>query len=135
LKGLKCALSLLGVCDEWLDVANFIHWAEKTYPNIEGYTLDRVDNEKGYSPENCRWADKTTQAINQRMNSTNVSGYTGVFWNPINKRWRCYITSNKQVTNIGSFKIKEEAVQARDNYIIENNLPHKLSTDYKREEA
>ena len=30
-------------------------------------------------------------------------------------------------------KTIEEAVQARDNYIIENNLPHKLSTDYGKE--
>ena len=36
---------------------------------------------------------------------------------------------------LGYFDSIEEAVQARDNYIIENNLPHKLSTDYKREES
>ena len=31
-------------------------------------------------------------------------------------------------------KTIEEAVQARDNYIIENNLPHKLSIEYKQKE-
>ena len=31
---------------------------------------------------------------------------------------------------IGYFDSIEEAVLARDNYIIENNLPHKLSTEY-----
>jgi phage antirepressor YoqD-like protein len=36
----------------------------------------------------------------------------------------------EQLINIGYFSTKEEAVQARDNYIIENNLPHKLSTQY-----
>ena len=35
-----------------------------------------------------------------------------------------------KLINLGSFKDKMEAVQARDNYIIENNLPHKLSTQY-----
>ena len=30
-------------------------------------------------------------------------------------------------------KTIEEAVQARDKYILENNLPHKLSTDYVKE--
>ena len=34
---------------------------------------------------------------------------------------------------IGSFHTKEEAVLARDNYIVENMLPHKLSTDYMKD--
>ena len=48
-------------------------------------------------------------------------------------RQRVRIDINRQRVNIGSFKTKEEAVQARDNYIIENKLPHKLSTDYVKE--
>ena len=34
---------------------------------------------------------------------------------------------------IGYFKTPEEAVKARDTYIIENNLPHKLNNNYKKE--
>lgn len=30
----------------------------------DGYSLDRVDNTKGYGPSNCRWADATTQQRN-----------------------------------------------------------------------
>ena len=51
----------------------------------------------------------------------------------MNTKWLAQISVNKILIYIGYFKIKEEAVQARDNYIIENNLPHKLSTDYKKE--
>jgi hypothetical protein len=120
------------ICGEWQDVKNFVDWAEKTYPNIEGYTLDRIDNDKGYSPENCRWADKTTQAINQRRMKNNKSGYVGVVWYIRDKKWYANIRINKILKQIGSFLTIEEAVQARDNYIIENNLPHKLSKDYKR---
>jgi len=31
-------------------------------------TLDRIDVDKGYSPDNCRWVDETTQANNTRTN-------------------------------------------------------------------
>ena len=115
------------VCDEWLDVRNFVAWCDLTHPNMEGYTLDRIDNDKGYSPENCRWADKTTQAINQRIMKNNKSGYVGVSWHIKGKKWVANIGVNSKQIVIGVFKDKMEAVQARDNYITQNKLPHKLS--------
>ena len=121
------------VCVEWLDVGNFVAWAEEIYPNLEGYTLDRIDNDKGYSPENCTWSDKTTQAINQRMKSNNTSGYIGVRYYIQTNSWVARITVNNILKHIGYYETIEEAVQARDNYIIENNLPHKLSTEYIKE--
>ena len=123
------------VYEEWLDVRNFVAWAEATHPNITGVSLDRIDNDKGYSPENCRWADSTTQALNTRIRSTNTSGFVGVWYETNMKKWRAKITIKYNSIYIGTFKRIEEAVLARDNYIIENNLPHKLSTDYKREES
>ena len=116
------------VCDEWLDVATFVAWAESTHPNRKGVSLDRIDNDKGYSPENCTWSDKTTQAINQRIKKNNTSGYVGVVWyKPISK-WMVQIMVNRKNKNLGYYQNIEEAVQVRDNYIIENNLPNKLST-------
>ena len=121
------------VCEEWLNVSNFVAWCEMTHPNTEGVSLDRIDNDKGYSPENCTWSDKTTQAINQRIQKNNTSGYVGVSWDKSKDKWVAKIKVNKVGIKIGAFPTIEEAVQARDNYIIENNLPHKLSTDYKKE--
>jgi hypothetical protein len=120
----------ISVCEEWLDIKNFIAWAEATHPDIEGVSLDRIDNDLGYSPENCRWVDKSTQVINQRIRRTNTSGYVGITWVESKLKWVSRINVEKKRIWLGEYKTKEEAVLARDNYIIENNLPHKLSTDY-----
>ena len=118
------------VCEEWLNIRNFVDWCDLTHPNQEGYTLDRINNDKGYSPENCTWSDKSTQAINRRMRRTNTSGFVGVGFNKSKGKWEASLKLNNIYKYIGSFLTIEEAVQARDNYIIENKLPHKLSTDY-----
>ncbi len=120
------------VCEDWLDIKNFIEWAEETY--IEGYTLDRIDNDGNYEPSNCRWADKTTQALNQRIRNTNKSGFVGVSWREDKHKWVARITIDNIRTNLGYFNTLEEAVEVRDNYIISNNLPHKLSSEYKKEQ-
>lgn len=54
------------VCDEWMkDRLSFIKWAyENGY--VQGLDLDRKDNNKGYSPENCRWVPRVVNRNNQR---------------------------------------------------------------------
>lgn len=121
------------VCSEWLIVENFVAWCEQTY--IEGYSLDRIDNDKGYSPENCRWTTRTIQSINQRRREDNKSGYVGVRWREDRNKWVVRIRTGLKNEYLGQFDDLMKAVSFRDNYIIENGLPHKLSTDYKREDT
>jgi len=52
-------------CVRWKAYENFL-MDMGTRP--DGMTLDRIDNEKGYAPENCRWADIFTQQGNTKRN-------------------------------------------------------------------
>ena len=66
----------IAVCDEWRNsYLVFKAWAVNNGYK-EGLTIDRIDNNKGYSPNNCRWATRKQQARNRR--STRLTTYKGV---------------------------------------------------------
>ena len=67
----------ISVCDEWDDYGKFREWSYSNGYDSEApfgeSTLDRINNDLGYSPKNCRFVSLKTQANNRRKRRTNVS--------------------------------------------------------------
>ena len=121
------------VCVEWLEFIKFHDWAMNNGYS-ENLTLDRIDNNKGYSPENCRFVERHIQLVNQRVRKENKSGYKGLWWNKNEKKWESYINIRKKKYHLGKFRNKKDALEARNNFIIKNNLTEYSIQEWRGEE-
>jgi len=116
------------VCDEWKDdFKAFYDWSHLNGYK-EGLTIDRKENDKGYTPDNCRWVNKSIQQQNTTLiRSTNTSGYRGVSYDKTNKVYVSNICLEHKRIYLGNFKTAEKAAFAYDEYVICNNLEHPLN--------
>lgn len=58
----------IDVCNEWRGQNGFRQFLSDMGIRPKGMTLDRIDGTKGYSKDNCRWADNKTQQRNMKVN-------------------------------------------------------------------
>lgn len=66
------------ICEEWekkpKGFFSFVSWA-KSHGYKDNLSIDRINNNEGYSPDNCRWADWNTQANNRRKPAMIINQY------------------------------------------------------------
>lgn len=96
------------MCDEWLnDFMTFKRWALENGYN-DTLTIDRIDTNKGYCPENCRWATMKEQQNNRRNN--NFINFNGE---------RHSMSEWGRITGIGGYNIYN---RLQDGWSIEDAL-------------
>lgn len=101
----------ISYCKEWEEFINFYNDMKEGFsPELE---IDRIDVNKNYYKENCRWITHEENNYNKTLQSNNTSGKTGVNFSKTFNKWRAYIEYNRKRIELGYFIEKEDAIQAR----------------------
>lgn len=116
------------ICKEWKDdFQSFYDWAMSNGYN-KAKEIDRKNNDLGYSPDNCRWVSSLVQSQNIRQKrKNNTSGYKGVSFSKVFKKWVAYINVANKRKHLGYFEDAIDGAKAYNQYVIDNNLEHTLN--------
>jgi len=103
------------VCRAWRKFEPFQSWAI-TNGYIDGLTIERQNNNKNYTPSNCRWATYAQQNRNRRYRK-NKSGYLGV--EARGERWRVQVSVAYKRVSLGTFDDPFSAAWVRDEFVTQ----------------
>lgn len=113
------------VCERWrLDFMAFL--SDMRPRPSPAYSLDRLDSDGDYAPENCRWATAYQQAHNKES-MRNAVGVERHY-----RRWRVRVGIGGHPTSLGSFETFDEAQQAYCKAALRNRIVAELSAAWAR---
>lgn len=107
------------ISKKWETLEAFRKWAYENGYN-DSSSLDRKNNEQGYTPENCRWTTKTVQCINRRKFKNSKSNHIGV--SKDGKIWVARLGYKGKRYYLGAYKNEEAAAFA---YNVASKIYHK----------
>ena len=93
------------VCERWSSYDNFRE-DMKLCPFLD-FTIDRLDNSKGYFKENCKWRSRFAQAWNRSLGE-----YRGVSFRNDTKKWMAQVMLSYKTFGLGCYDTREEALEA-----------------------
>lgn len=98
------------VCKRWLKFENFyVDMGSRP----EGLTIERTDNNKGYFPENCKWATQIEQQRNKRPQKRSRTGFNGIIIDGKISKYKVSIMADYKTYNLGTFPLLADAIEAR----------------------
>lgn len=103
----------ISVCQRWFHFKNFVE--DMGAKPSRNHSIDRIDNDLGYSPANCKWATRKEQNLNKRVYRTSKTGYAGI--RTRDGKYQVRVTIHGKRKSIGNYTTLQEALIARAPYI------------------